>query len=92
VREAVGERIGDETAVASGRAGRHHAGLQDEDVAGGVGALGLDRRPQAGQAPADDDQIGLLAADERRRGLRCARTVGPEHRVGGVAQRALDEG
>ena len=56
--EPVGQRRRDEPAVAPRRRDAEPAALQEHDVARRVVLLGLDRRPEPGEAAADDDEVG----------------------------------
>ena len=85
VAETVGQRVLGEAAVATGRAERDVLRLDDEDVALGVALLRDQRRPQAGEAAADDREIALELTRDRRarlgRGMR-VQPVRPRHRTG----------
>ena len=87
VRHAVGERGHAEAAVAP--AGPEAGGLrlQQHDVAFGLERLGAQRGPQAGEAAADDAQVGLR--DLRQRRLRVAGPQGakPERQRLGLGVR-----
>jgi len=69
VVQPVGERRVDETAVPPGRTEPDRPGLEQHDVTPRILFLGLDRRPQAGEPAADDDQAGVVVAGQpgRRR-------------------------
>ena len=71
-------------------AGRNGLGLDQHDLAGRVGLLGLKRRPQPGKAAADDHQIGLAAPDQRPFDGRRRRIVEPQGEERHLAQRTID--
>ncbi len=91
--EPVGERGGDEAAVAPGGRDPEPPALEEDDVARRVVLLRLDRGPQAGEAPAHDDEVGPVA----RAGEGGARLgtqlgpVGPEDVGGRVRQRGAHD-
>ena len=84
VADAVGERGDHEAAVAPARAGADALGLEHDDVARGVVGLGVQRGPQPGEAAADDAQVGLGAAVQRRARRPRREVVEPERRRRGV--------
>ena len=55
--EAVCERGHADAAVAAAGLAAGRAGLEDDDVEAGVLLLGEERRPQAGEAGADDGEV-----------------------------------
>jgi hypothetical protein len=69
-RGAVGDAVRDrgdrEAAVTAARAEARGLGLEQDDVARRVLALGVQRRPQAGEAAADDAQLGVGVGLEYR--------------------------
>jgi hypothetical protein len=67
VRQAVRERGVDEPAVAAAGAPAGRLGLEQHHLPRRPLLLGLQRRPQAGEAAAHDRQVGLDGALERRR-------------------------
>ena len=69
VAEAVGQRGLDEAAVAAAGGAADPLGLEQEDVAAGVVGLRLQRRPEPGEAAADDAEVGLGAAAQGGRRL-----------------------
>ena len=57
-------------AVAAGGAGSADVGLEQHDVGARVAAAQLERRPEAGEAAADDADLGVDLARERLRVVR----------------------
>jgi hypothetical protein len=60
---AVGQAAGTEAAVAAGRGPADGRRFDQDDVAAGIGLLGLQCGPQTGVTAADDDQIGIDCTD-----------------------------
>jgi len=58
--QAVRERRGDEAAVATGRPCPQATSFQNDDGGAGVVLQGLQGGPEAGEATADDDQVGPM--------------------------------
>ena len=85
VLEPVRERADREATVPPARAEPDCLGLEEDDVARGVVAFGVQRRPEPGEAAADDAEIGLGVAFERRLGLarrQCVEPVRAQGRIG----------
>jgi hypothetical protein len=85
----VGHRGEREAAVAPAGAGADGLGFEQDDVARRVVGLGVQRRPQAGEPAADDAQVRVDAAGQRRLRVAGPRGVEPEGlrlgvRVGGT--------
>jgi hypothetical protein len=78
VADAVGEGGDGEAAVAPAGAEAGALGLEQDDVAAGVVGLRVQRGPQAGEAAADDAEVGVRAAVERRQRLDRPFAVEPE--------------
>ena len=76
---AVGQAAGTEAAVAAGRGPADGRRFDQDDVAAGIGLLGLQCGPQTGITAADDDQIGVDRTDQRGQRRRCRWVVEPEH-------------
>ena len=85
--EPVREARRAEAAVAPGRRPAEPRALEQDDATPGVCLGGQQRRPQPGQAAADDGEVDREVAGERRPGLRPVRCVQPERDVPGVGQR-----
>ena len=85
---AVGQAAGTEAAVAAGRRPADGRRFDQDDVAAGIGLLGLQCGPQTGVTAADDDQIGVDRTDQRGQRRRCRWVVEPEHGGFGLGQRA----
>ena len=66
VADPVRQRRRAEPAVASGRSAGDAVGLEQHDARTGPLLQGLQRRPQPGQAAADDEQVGVDALAQRR--------------------------
>jgi hypothetical protein len=68
--EAVGDAMGeggvDEAAVATARGAADLLRLEQDDVAPGVVGLGVQGGPEAGEAAADDAEVGLGRPGQRR--------------------------
>ena len=84
---AVGQAAGTEAAVAAGRGPADGRRFDQDDVAAGIGLLGLQCGPQTGVTAADDDQIGVDRTDQRGQRRRCCWVVEPEHGGFGLGQR-----
>ena len=84
VLEPVGQRGDREAAVAAARAEAAGLALEDDDLAIRVVRPGLQRRPEAGEAAADDAEIGVDAADQAGRGLGWGEVGEPERARLGV--------
>ena len=72
------ERGLEEAAVAAAGAVAAGLGLEQEHVACGVVGLGVQRGPEAGEAAADDAEVGLAHARRRRRLRARRKAVEPE--------------
>ena len=66
VGKAVGQRRSDEAAVTPRGTVGHGAALDDDDIQIWVGGLGFNRRPQASETAADDQQVSGQCADDAR--------------------------
>jgi hypothetical protein len=69
-----------EAAVSPARAGAARLGLEQEDIRRGVALAQSERRPEPGEAAADDADVGRDVALERRGSLLGARLVEPPGR------------
>ena len=86
----VGEAGGAESAVASRRRPADLGALEEHDAAGRGVFNGLQRGPQSGEPAADDDEVGVLMAAQRRLWSRPVGGVQPERGGRGVLQGAGD--
>jgi hypothetical protein len=90
VVQTVGQAGRAEAAVAAGGGRSGGMRLQQHDVAVGVAPLGQQRGPQAGEAAADDGEVGRAAGAQWLGGCRCVGLVEPVRARGGVGQRSAD--
>lgn len=87
VLQPVGQRPDAEAAVAAAGPEAHRAALEQDDVARRVVGLGVQRRPQAGEAAADDAQVGVDHALQRWLRLPRRQRVEPVRAHDGVRVR-----
>ena len=76
-----GQRRGQPAAVAPARAVAAEPRLEQDDAQGGVGLLEVVRRPEAGEAAADDADVGVPVAGQGRPRRREPDAAPPERHV-----------